>query len=117
MVKKPTTTSKQTKVKTGISKELSTFIEDKRKALASKIGAIPDEMLLEFGSARIPGAGPLQHGGHFSDWHDSFSNEGTWWKSWGKAGDALVQRDRVTEVQPAEMVSAISKVQKVMKDG
>ncbi|MBD3661237.1 MAG: hypothetical protein HUJ11_03470 [Arenibacter algicola] len=112
------TVAKRTSAKkpTGLSQEIADLIAAKRKALASKIDTLPDDLLFEFGSARI--GGPLQHGGHFSDWHDSFSNEGTWTKTWGKAGgDSVRNPGEVRDVRPSEMINAISTVRTGTKGG
>jgi hypothetical protein len=62
------------------------FIVSKRDELLNEIGQIDSNVIMQFGQ-RGATVGKL---GWFSDWPDSFNNHGTWYKTWGKAGDMVV---------------------------
>lgn len=95
--------------------QLGDILAEQRKSLADKIGAIPEEVLVEFGSANIADLGGRMSSGHFSDWPDTFTNNGTWYKTWGKAGGDIAAPVSRDQIRPADVVAAMSAVRQGVK--
>lgn len=95
--------------------QLGKLLAEQRKDLAAKIAAIPEDVLVEFGSANIDDLGRHAAEGHFSDWPDTFTNNGTWYKTWGKAGGDIAAPVTHDQIRPGDMVSAISAVRQGVK--
>ena len=95
--------------------QLGDILAEQRKTLADKVGAIPEEVLVEFGSANIGDLGRHAPEGHFSDWPDTFTNNGTWYKTWGKAGGDIAAPVSRDQIRPADVVGAISAVRQGVK--
>ena len=54
-----------------------------REQLIREIKELDADIILHFGKK----GATFNKDGWFSDWPDSFNNGGTWYKTWGKAGD------------------------------
>ena len=107
--------TKKSKKSSAASKQLGEVLVEQRKTLSEKLSSIPTEMLLEFGSAKIGSIVELPREGFFSDWPDSFSNNGTWYKTWGKGGGDIAVDRPEDQILPSDLTSAIATVRQGLK--
>ena len=92
MTAKKKSTMNSRKHRAEVSKELSTML---RQRLEEKLGVLPNDLLIEFGSGPKAVA-DIKQGKIKTDWPDSFDRN-TWYKTWAKSGG---------EVLPSELIAA-----------
>lgn len=82
---------------TDVEKRIAEVVGKHRAALNAELREISPNIVVEL--AGVPSTRITDPGRFFSDWPDSFNNDGGWYKTWGKGGDiaALPPREELRQ--------------------